>query len=633
MGRTKNVAGIDLGTTNSCVAVYSNNRVEIVRDEQNKRTFASCVGFVDTGRVYGDYAKKQLAVNYKNTVYDAKRLIGHTFNDPVVQEDMKNWPFTIVPGSNGSPMFQVQFRGKTETFYPEQISSFILENLVEKASKFADRDIDNVVITVPAHFNNSQRKATIDAGNIAGFTVLGVLNEPTAAAIAYGFENQNSDKRILVYDLGGGTFDVTLLHLHDNNYDVIGTDGDTHLGGDDLDIILTRMLIRIARENGKNINEDDKRIMSKIRRKAEEVKIDLSTVTETELDDEWLCEEPFTITRDEFIAEASEFFNTTMTITNRLLTSTNVAAEQIDDVVLIGGSSRIPYVKELLCQKFGDHKIYSTINPDEAVAKGACIYAVKLLGDAADDSDSSSESESEDAGDSPIYTPVNIGEITIRDVIPLSIGVKNSEHMLSKILEKNTPYGVSNYREYQTSKDYQKRMKIHVAQGERARYEDNYEIGTMIFNFPPLARGEVIVRIELSTDSNGVLTVHVSDNLGNDSVEHVFETKSTNLSNDDIIEMKKKADEFKREDELARKRASVRSNIKARVYEIERIAGEIPDLDQEYHENLLLFLEDIHGVLKSRDLPLEQLEDFKANAEEWYASLTEPIEFFVCWKQ
>ena len=629
MRYSKNVAGIDLGTTNSCIAVYKHQRVEVVEDDQGKRTFPSCVSFTDTGRIFGLSAKKKLATNYKNTIYDVKRLIGHAYTDSVVQEDIKNWPFTVEPDYKGNPVVRVKYNGNEELFAPEMISSFIVEYLVDVACRYSGEDITDIVITVPAYFNDSQRQATINAGTIAGFSVLHVLNEPTAAAIAYGFDNQDNDKNILVYDLGGGTFDSTILHLHEHHYDVVGTDGDTHLGGDDLDIIMSRLLIRLAREQGMDIDETDKRLMAKIRKLAEDTKIELSSTTETEIDEEFLCNEPIIITRQAFIDEAHDFFDKTIVVLDRLLATTGLTANMIDDVVLIGGSSRIPYIKEMLQKKFGVNKVNEKINPDEAVAKGACIYAVKLMDEKhkdEPDSDSSSDSESEDGlqddkiGD--FYSPIAIKEITIQDVLPLSVGVKNSEKLLSVILPKNTPYGQSNFREYVTSRDYQKQMKIHVGQGERPLFTDNHEIGTIKFTFPPLPRGEITVRIELSTDQNGVLKIHVSDNLGNNSVEHTFESISTVLTLEEIIKMKQTAEEMRHQDELLLQKAHLLNDIESRVYEIEKRCKELDNqMDADYKADVRDFLESIHAVIKQRDFTLEQLEEFKDSTEQWYNSI------------
>ena len=638
MSYLKRVAGIDLGTTNSCVCVYKHERVDVVQGDNGSRTFPSCVSFTDTGRVYGQNAKKKISSNYKNTVYDVKRLIGHSFNDPVVQEDIKSWPFTVKANSKGAPVVEVSYLGKKEEYLPEMISSFFLEYLIQRANQFTGEDISDIVITVPAYFNDSQRRATIDAGKIAGYNVLTVLNEPTAAAIAYGFDNQSDDTHILVYDLGGGTFDATLLHLQNRNFTVVGTDGDTHLGGDDLDVIMMDLLIENAQSIGTSIDRNNKRLMSQIRKRAEEAKIMLSQVTECDIDDDFLGadEEPFVVTRDQFVKRSGNSFNKTITIIDRLLASSGVSESQVNNVVLIGGSSRIPYVKEILSRKFGEERVFENINPDEAVAKGACIYGVKLMNEKYKDMESESESESESDSEegmctdrnNDFYAPVDINEITIRDVLPLSIGVKNAEQMMCVILPKNTPYGESSYKEFITAKDNARRMKIHVGQGERARFEDNYEIGTMIFTFPPMPRGAITVRIELSTDPNGVLTVKASDNLNNNSIEHVFEGKSTYLSNDDIIAMKRKAEEMKKVDEEFKQKAQLLNDIEELVYQVEKVYKEYGDsYDTQYKEDVENFLMSIHEVLKVRDYDIQQLEDYKATTEQWFEAVRV---FLVC---
>ena len=622
----RNVAGIDLGTTNSCIAVYKHQRVEVVEDDQGKRTFPSCVSFTDTGRIFGLSAKKKLATNYKNTIYDVKRLIGHAYTDSVVQEDIKNWPFTVEPDYKGNPVVRVKYNGNEELFAPEMISSFIVEYLVDVACRYSGEDITDIVITVPAYFNDSQRQATINAGTIAGFSVLHVLNEPTAAAIAYGFDNQDNDKNILVYDLGGGTFDSTILHLHEHHYDVVGTDGDTHLGGDDLDIIMSRLLIRLAREQGMDIDETDKRLMAKIRKLAEDTKIELSSTTETEIDEEFLCNEPIIITRQAFIDEAHDFFDKTIVVLDRLLATTGLTANMIDDVVLIGGSSRIPYIKEMLQKKFGVNKVNDKINPDETVAKGACIYAVKLMYEKhKDELDSDSDEYCISYSDDELgrYYPLNaIKEITIQDVLPLSVGVKNSERLLNVCLPKNTPYGQSCFREYVTCRDYHRHMIIHIGQGERPLFNDNHKIGTLKITVPPLPCGEITVRIELSTDQNGVLKIHVCDNWGNNSVEHSFESNSTVLTLEEITKMKQKSEEMRHQDELLLQKAHLLNDIESRVYEIEKKCKELDNqMDDDYKADVRDFLESIHAVMKLRDFTLEQLEEYKEVTEQWYNSI------------
>ena len=410
------VAGIDLGTTNSCISIFKNQHVEVAVDALGNRTTPSMVAFNDTGRLYGRSAKMQVVHNCKNTVYDAKRLIGHLYNEPGVQEDIKHWPFTVKANEKGRPIIEVTCKKEKMEYTPEQISGFVIENLISIANSFSNGSITDVVITVPAYFNNSQRQATIDAGTLAGCNVLEVLNEPTAAAIAYGFEN-TGNKTILVYDLGGGTFDCTILRVEDSVYPVIGTDGDSHLGGDDFDAIMMNLIQQKLEMMECTVDFTTDRNKQKLRNVAEHAKIELSSLTEVDIsEDSWECE-PFVITRKEFEQSCMDLFNRTQSILKRLMTSTQVLerlnasaeemTEKIDDVVLIGGSRRIPYVKNMLIAMFGEEKVFEKINPDEAVSKGAVIEAVRLK----DLQEKAKESESaSDEGGFDIYTDGEAGD-------------------------------------------------------------------------------------------------------------------------------------------------------------------------------------------------------------------------------
>lgn len=438
------VAGIDLGTTNSCISIFKNQHVEVAVDALGNRTTPSMVAFNDTGRLYGRSAKMQVVHNCKNTVYDAKRLIGHLYNEPGVQEDIKHWPFTVKANEKGRPIIEVTCKKEKMEYTPEQISGFVIENLISIANSFSNGSITDVVITVPAYFNNSQRQATIDAGTLAGCNVLEVLNEPTAAAIAYGFEN-TGNKTILVYDLGGGTFDCTILRVEDSVYTVIGTDGDSHLGGDDFDAIMMNLIQQKLEMMECTVDFTTDRNKQKLRNVAEHAKIELSSLTEVDIsEDSWECE-PFVITRKEFEQSCMDLFNRTQSILKRLMTSTQVLerlnasaeemTEKIDDVVLIGGSSRIPYVKNMLISMFGEEKVFEKINPDEAVSKGAVIEAVRLkdLQEKAKESKSASDEggfdidTDDDDDDESRYAPLAIKKLTVKQVIPLPIGVKRSD--------------------------------------------------------------------------------------------------------------------------------------------------------------------------------------------------------------
>ena len=636
MGKSyKTVAGIDLGTTNSCVCIYRNEKVEVVVDEQGKRTCPSMVAFTNKGRNFGQTAKSQMVRNYENTVYDVKRLIGHTFSSPVVQKDMQHWGFKVVEGKDGKPSIQVKFIDKERQFSPEEISSMVIEHLVNLASKFAGTKIKDIVITVPAYFNDSQRRATMDAGELAGFRVLGVLNEPTAAAIAYGFENQSGEKKILVYDLGGGTFDVTVLRVNNQNYSVMATGGDTHLGGDDLDLIMQQIIITAIEEAGGSLKRD-KKSLTDLRRIAEAAKIELSLAESTDVDCDKYDADVITISRMQFEDAARPIINKTIDLMQTVLTDVGLTTSQIDDVVLIGGSSRIPMIKTMLEQIFGEGRVYEKINPDEAVAKGAVIQAVKLFsalpeddhtGDEDDYSDYSDDEGNDREGD--LVNCLDIQRISIQDVLPLSIGLKTAEGKMSVMLKRNTPYGESNTRNYVTSKDNQKRMKVRVYQGERLFVKDNIEIGTFnITEIPPLPMGVANVDITMSTDTNGILTVRAVEKTTNKETVVTFENKSTNLSLEEILEMKRKAEEMREYDMKMDRMMQLRNEIERMKYDVENAYQQnVNTMDPEFRTSIESFIQGINEFLNRRDnITEEELEGNAAVCLQWIQSLYPPQE-------
>ena len=630
------VAGIDLGTTNSCISIFKNQHVEVVVDALGNRTTPSIVAFNDMGRLYGRSAKTQIVHNCKNTVYDAKRLIGHLYNEPAVQEDIKHWPFTVLSNEKGRPIIEVTCRKEKVQYTPEQISGFVIENLISIANSFCDGNITDVVITVPAYFNNSQRQATIDAGTLAGCNVLEVLNEPTAAAIAYGFEN-SGNKTILVYDLGGGTFDCTILRVENTVYTVVGTDGDSHLGGDDFDAIMMNLIMNNLKMMGCTVDFTKDSHKQKLRNIAEHTKIELSSLTEVDIFEESWLDDAFTITRTEFEQSCMELFNRTQSILMRLLNSEQVSerlhvpasemASKIDDVVLIGGSSRIPYVKRMLSSMFGEEKVFEKINPDEAVSKGAVIEAVRLkdrkMSGKADARDSDSDDDAiiidTDVPMDTKYAPITIKKLVVNQVIPLSIGVKRSDGMMSVILAKNTPYGEKHTKEYVTSKDNMQSMKLHIYQGERPVARDNFEIGVLkITGIPPKPQGEASVEITMEVDNNGILKLAAMEMSTKVVTKHVFDNNTTNLSAEQIKEMMETAERLREED---RKKVEM-MKVVSEVEEMSRKAKMgmeacQDEMDDECKESFNDFLKEIRMLKKKPDLSMEDLEETKSACQQW----------------
>ena len=642
------VAGIDLGTTNSCVCIFRNESVSVVTDPQGKRTTPSVVSFSKTGRQFGKIAKDQMERNFKNTVYDVKRLIGLNFTDPSVQEDMKHWGFTVTPDENGKPMISVEYGGKECLFTPEEISSMIIEYLVGLASSFSGKKIKHIVITVPAYFNDNQRRATMDAGEIAGYNVLGVLNEPTAAAIAYGLENNENNKKILVYDLGGGTFDVTILSIVDRKYTVLTTGGDTHLGGDDLDIIMMGIMEDALSANGHPVDTTNMKMMSGLRKEAEAIKIALSQTESYEWDaDKYDCEESIMITRIQFEEKAKTFFDKTFELLEKVLAEIKLKVSDIDDVVLIGGSSRIPIIKTRLQEMFGENRVYEKINPDEAVAKGAVIQAVKLYRELPADDDSGSESGSGNESESESEEGLNpdsdngekvdsgvIATTVLTDVVPLPIGLKTHEGTMSMIIPRCTPYGQSFTRSYTTSSDNATRMKIRVYQGERLLVKDNYEIGSFkVTGITPLPAGEASVDVTMGTDKNGLLTVTAFDCMSGKETSVTFENKSTNLSMEAILEMRRKATEMREIDRKIAEKLKLYNQIEAKVYSVSSLYEEYKDsMDPTFKQGLEQFLDGIKTFLKSRDAEQEELEEKDNLCQKWIDAFRTSEEYPVCWE-
>ncbi|KAI4346721.1 hypothetical protein L6164_007593 [Bauhinia variegata] len=527
--------GIDLGTTYSCVGVWQGDGVEIIINEEGKKTTPSYVSFTNTQRLIGNAAKNQAATNPANTIFDAKRLIGRRFSDSIVQNDIRLWPFKVIAGDDDKPKIVVTHKYKEKYFYPEEISSMVLTKMRDIAEKYLGSKIKNAVVTVPAYFTDSQRQATKDAGAIAGLNILRIINEPTAAAIAYGLEKKvnssTSARNVFVFDLGGGTFDVSLLTINGDRFEVKATNGDTHLGGEDFDSTMVNYFVReFKRRNKKDISRNS-RALRKLRTACEKAKRTLSSTTETTIEIDSLYEgDDFfaTITRAKFEELNVGLFRKCMGPVERCLKDANMNKSSVHDVVLIGGSTRIPKVQQLLQDFFGGKKLCKSINPDEAVAYGAAVQAAILNGQGNE----------------------KIENWTLIDVTPLSLGVGMRGDIMRVYIPRNTPIPTMNEGTHTTVEDNQPSISFRIFEGERTRASDNNLLGAVELSSIRLApRGEPSIKVCFDLDANGILNVSAEEIITGKRNQITITNDKGRLSRADIERMIEEAEKFKVEDE------------------------------------------------------------------------------------
>ncbi|QLQ79412.1 hypothetical protein HG537_0C00590 [Torulaspora globosa] len=545
--------GIDLGTTYSCVATYESS-VEIIANEQGNRVTPSFVAFTPEERLIGDAAKNQAALNPENTVFDAKRLIGRRYDEESVQNDMKTWPFKVID-VDGAPVIEVQYLGETKTFSPQEISAMVLTKMKEIAEAKIGQKVEKAVITVPAYFNDAQRQATKDAGSIAGLNVLRIINEPTAAAIAYGLGAGKSDKErhVLIFDLGGGTFDVSLLHIAGGVYTVKSTSGNTHLGGQDFDTnLLEHFKAEFKKKTGSDIS-NDARALRRLRTAAERAKRTLSSVTQTTVEVDSLFDgEDFetSITRARFEDLNSSLFKSTLEPVEQVLKDAKISKSQIDEVVLVGGSTRIPKVQKLLSDFFEGKQLEKSINPDEAVAYGAAVQGAILTGQSTND-------ETKD--------------LLLLDVAPLSLGVGMQGDIFGIVVPRNTTVPTIKRRTFTTVADHQTTVQFPVYQGERVNCKENTLLGEFdLKNIPPMAAGEPVLEAIFEVDANGILKVTAVEKSTGKSANITISNAVGRLSSEDIEKMVNQAEEFKAADEAFAKRHEARQRLESYVASIEQ---------------------------------------------------------------